>query len=414
MAAAFTLALILALCLSLGLRAGLAWLNVRHITAHRSRVPTDFSSAIPLTEHQRAADYTIAKVRLSLGASLFDTLVILGFTLGGGLEALWRCSAQAFHAPLAQGSAFVALFALLSSLLGLPLSLFATFGIESRFGFNKMTLAMFCKDGLRSGAVGALIGLPLVALVLWLMQISGPLWWLWVWGVWAGFSLLMVALYPTVIAPLFNRFTPLQDLELKQQIEALLTRTGFKSQGIFVMDGSTRSSHGNAYFTGFGSAKRIVFFDTLLSRLSTAEIVAVLAHELGHFKKKHVVKRIALSFLLSLLCLFILGVLIRLPAFYHGMGLHSQTPAVALMLFFMVIPAFTFPLTPLASLMSRRHEFQADAFAAQQTDAHALISALVKLYRDNASTLTPDPLYSAFYDSHPPAAIRIAHLRELS
>jgi STE24 endopeptidase len=243
------------------------------------------------------------------------------------------------------------------------------------------------------------------------MQISGPLWWLWVWCVWALFSLLMLALYPTVIAPLFNRFTPLEDQDLKLRIESLLERTGFKSQGVFVMDGSTRSSHGNAYFTGFGAAKRIVFFDTLLTRLTPPEIEAVLAHELGHFKMKHVVKRIALTFALSLACLYFLGLLIQLPAFYHGLGVESQSAALALMLFFMAAPAFTFPLTPISSMMSRRHEFEADAFAARETDANDLVNALVKLYRDNASTLTPDPLYSAFYDSHPPAAIRIAHLK---
>jgi len=411
MAAVFTLVFLCVLALSFALRTWLGWRQLRHVAAHRDAVPAAFSETIALSEHQRAADYTCAKVRLGMLSNLVDTLVILGFTLGGGLQWLWTLSSAWFSGPVAHGTALIALVTMATSLISLPFTLVTTFGIEARFGFNKMTLALFLRDGVKGCVVGAIIGLPLTALVLWLMQISGPLWWLWVWCVWSGFSLLMIVLYPTVIAPLFNRFNPLEDESLKNRIVALLERTGFKSQGVFVMDGSKRSSHGNAYFTGFGAAKRIVFFDTLISRLTPEEIEAVLAHELGHFKMKHVARRIALTFVLALISLAILGLLIQAPWFYHGLGLTSQGPALALVLFFMVTPAFTFPLTPLASRMSRRHEFEADAFAQRETRAQDLVSALVKLYRDNASTLTPDPLHSAFYDSHPPASIRIAHLK---
>ncbi len=312
------------------------------------------------------------------------------------------------------GILLVVAVTIISSTISLPISLYSTFRIEARYGFNKMTLRMFVLDLIKGSLIGAIIGLPLLALVLWLMAQAGPLWWLWVWLVWSAFQLLMVALYPTLIAPLFNRFSPLEDLELKQRIEALLARTGFKSQGVFVMDGSRRSSHGNAYFTGFGSAKRIVFFDTLLKQLAPQEIEAVLAHELGHFKRKHIVKRISFAFALSLGFLFILGQLLDASWFYTALGVSTPSTAMALILFFMAVPAFTFPLTPLSSLMSRRHEYEADSFAASQAEAQHLIDALVKLYRDNASTLTPDPLHSAFYDSHPPASLRIAHLKGAS
>lgn len=412
MAAVFTMLFIFALCLTLLLRIWLAKRQIQHIAFYKRSIPAAFSDSMTLEEHQRAADYNCAKQRLSILGALLDSIVALGLTLGGGLEAMWQLSGHWFSNTLAHGTIFIALTTLITSLVTLPISLFSTFGIETRFGFNKITWRLYLRDSVRSTLIGIAIGLPLLALILWLMQISGPLWWLWVWVVWSGFSLLMVAFYPTVIAPLFNRFTPLEDLALKARIEALLTRTGFKSQGVFVMDGSKRSSHGNAYFTGFGAAKRIVFFDTLLERLAPQEIEAVLAHELGHFKMKHVQKRIMLTFALSLGALFILGLLIRAPWFYQGMGVVSQGPALALVLFFTVIPVFTFPLTPLGSMMSRRQEFEADAFAKRETDANDLIRALVKLYRDNASTLTPDPLYSVFYDSHPPASIRIAHLKE--
>jgi STE24 endopeptidase len=411
MATVLTLIFIFALGMTLLLRLWLARRQMNHVSAHRHAVPAEFADSMSLSEHQRAADYTLAKQRLSMASSIVDTAVALLLTLGGGLDLLWRTSGQYLSAQVAHGTLFILMVTVLTSLISLPLSLISTFGIESRFGFNKMTWSLYLRDTLRSTAVGTVIGVPLIMLVLWLMKISGPNWWLWVWCVWSGFSLLMVALYPTLIAPLFNRFSPLQDLDLKQRIEALLQRVGFRSQGVFVMDGSTRSSHGNAYFTGFGSAKRIVFFDTLLERLTPAEIEAVLAHELGHFRMKHITRRIALTFTLSLLALFILGLLIREPWFYLGMGVHQQSAALALILFFTAAPAITFPLTPLSSLMSRKHEFEADDFARSETDAADLVNALVKLYRDNASTLTPDPVYSAFYDSHPPASIRIAHLK---
>lgn len=409
----FNTLFLFALALSLCLRLFLAQRQIAHVRTHRNAVPAEFAASIPLATHQHAADYTIAKVRLAMASSLFDALLLLVLTLGGGLQYLWQASAFAGLEELGRGLVFVALTTLASSLAGLPFTLISTFGIETRYGFNKITPRLFITDLLRSTLLSVLLGLPLLALVLWLMQGAGTLWWLWVWLVWAGFSLLLLLVYPTFIAPLFNRFQPLDDKALATRIGQLLSRTGFKSQGIFVMDGSRRSSHGNAYFTGFGAAKRIVFFDTLLGTLSHAEVEAVLAHELGHFKKKHVAKRMATTFALALVFLFVLGQCLTNLWFYQGLGLASQSYAIALVLFFMVMPLFTFPLTPLSSLLSRKHEYEADAFAASETAAGDLISALVKLYRDNASTLTPDPLYSAFYDSHPPATLRIAHLKGL-
>ncbi|HJU49784.1 MAG TPA: M48 family metallopeptidase [Pseudogulbenkiania sp.] len=408
---AFTYAFLLALGGSLLLKLWLAHRHTRHILRHRQHLPAGFADAIPLEAHQRAADYTVAKTRLGMANAAVDTLLILALTLGGGLQYLWQLSANLVGSDLLHGLILIGSVSLVSGAISLPFSLARTFGIEARFGFNSTTPKLFLIDLVKSTVLGVLIGAPLLLVVLWLMSIMGSRWWLWVWLLWSGFSVLLVAIYPTLIAPLFNKFQPLQDETLGQRIDALLKRCGFKSQGIFVMDGSTRSSHGNAYFTGFGASKRIVFFDTLLKRLEHEEIEAVLAHELGHFHKRHVIKRIALTFALSLGFLFILGQLIDSPWFYQGLGLTSQSHALALVLFFMVIPAFTFPLTPLSSLLSRRHEYEADDFAAQQVSADALASALVKLYRDNASTLTPDPLHSAFYDSHPPATLRIAHLK---
>ncbi|WP_024302845.1 M48 family metallopeptidase [Pseudogulbenkiania sp. MAI-1] len=408
---AFTYAFLLALGASLALKLWLARRHTHHILSHRQHVPAGFADSIPLDAHQRAADYTVAKTRLGMVNAVADAALILILTLGGGLQQLWHFSASLVEADILRGLILIGSVSLISGVVTLPFSLASTFGIEARFGFNTMTPRLFLLDLIKRSLLGVLIGAPLLLLVLWLMSMMGSLWWLWVWLLWSGFSVLLVALYPTLIAPLFNKFQPLQDEELSQRIDTLLARCGFKSQGIFVMDGSTRSSHGNAYFTGFGASKRIVFFDTLLERLEHDEIEAVLAHELGHFRKKHVTKRIALTFVLSLGFLFILGQLIGAPWFYQGLGLTSQSNALALVLFFMVIPAFTFPLTPLSSMLSRRHEYEADDFAADQVSADALASALVKLYRDNASTLTPDPLHSAFYDSHPPAALRIAHLK---
>ncbi|MDN0082925.1 M48 family metallopeptidase [Crenobacter sp. SG2305] len=411
MATTLTLLFLIALAVTLALRLWLASRQIAHVRAHRNAVPVEFSGEIPLSDHQKAADYTVAKTRLGMLNAATDTAMILLFTLGGGLEWLWQLSSHLFNGDIARGLALVCGVTIISSLVSLPFTIVTTFGIEARYGFNKITPKLFIADLLRGILLSAALGLPILALVLWLMAKMGSAWWLWVWLAWTGISLLMLVLYPTLIAPLFNKFSPLDDASLKERIEALLTRTGFASRGVYVMDGSKRSSHGNAYFTGFGAAKRIVFFDTLLKQLTPAEIEAVLAHELGHFKLKHITQRMVLTFALSLGFLFVLGLLIDAPWFYQGLGVATPSTAMALVLFFMAVPAFTFPLTPLSSLQSRRHEYQADDFAAKETDSGELIHALTKLYRDNAATLTPDPLHSAFYDSHPPAALRIAHLK---
>ncbi|WP_434626949.1 M48 family metallopeptidase [Chromobacterium sp. CV08] len=411
MTEAFSLLFAAALTLTLCLKLWLGWRHIRHIARHRDRVPADFQDSITAEQHRHAADYTIAKTRLGLLGAWVDTALIAALTFGGGLQWLAERCMQWFPQPLLSGVALIAAVTVVSGLVSLPLALYGTFGIESRFGFNKMTAGLYLVDQLKGIALGAAIGLPLIALILWLMDVSGPLWWLWVWLVWSAFQLLMVALFPTLIAPLFNKFQPLEDEALKTRIEALLQRAGFQSQGVFVMDGSRRSNHGNAYFTGFGAAKRIVFFDTLLSQLNHAEIEAVLAHELGHFKRRHIAKRIATVFVLSLALLWLLGQLLHAPWFYAGLGVSAPSTAMALILFFTATPAFTFPLTPLSSRLSRVHEYEADDFASEQTRADDLVSALVKLYRDNASTLTPDPIHSTFYDSHPPAALRIQHLK---
>ncbi|WP_205694479.1 M48 family metallopeptidase [Crenobacter cavernae] len=407
-----TLAFVAALLVSLGLRLWLAHRQVRHVAAHRRSVPAAFVGHISLEDHQKAADYTVARVRFGRVGAIVDTALIVAFTLAGGIDALAELSARWFASPLWQGVALIALIGSISGLVGLPLAWIRTFGLEARFGFNKMTPAMFVSDTLKGAVLSAAIGLPLIALVLWLMREMGEAWWLWTWLAWAGISLLLLVIYPTLIAPLFNKFTPLADPQLVERINALMARTGFRAKGLFVMDGSRRSSHGNAYFTGFGAAKRIVFFDTLLKQLSPPEVEAVLAHELGHFKRRHIVKRMVFSFALTLACLWGLGQLLHQAWFYLGLGVTWPSHAAALVLFFMVLPAFTFPFTPVSSLMSRRHEYEADDFAAAETRAADLVSALIKLYRDNASTLTPDPLFSAFYDSHPPAALRIAHIQQ--
>jgi STE24 endopeptidase len=410
MTAAFTALFLVALGLTTVLRLWLARRHIRHVAAHRGDVPAAFRGTIPLEAHQRAADYTTARVRLAMVEVLIGAGFVLALTLGGFLQSMHEAWTALGLAGLAHGVAFIAGLAVLSSIIDLPFSLYRTFVIEERFGFNKMTLRLFLIDLAKSALIGALIGLPVLAAVLWLMERMGENWWLYVWLFWLGFNLLALLIYPTVIAPLFNKFTPLADASLRERIEALLARCGFRSSGLFVMDGSKRSAHGNAYFTGFGQARRIVFFDTLLERLAPAEIEAVLAHELGHYKRRHVWKRIGLLALASLAFLWLLGVLVGEPWFYAGLGMASQGAAPALVLFSLIIPAFTFPLAPLMSALSRRHEYEADAYAAQQTRAGDLVAALVKLYRDNAATLTPDPLYSTFYDSHPPAAARIAHL----
>ncbi len=396
----------------------LARRHLSHIAAHRAAVPQVFHEKVDLTAHQKAADYTSAKTRLSMLDGLFETLLLLAFTLGGGIQWIANFYLQTFTLPLAQGMAVIVSVLLLSSLLGTPFDLYRTFVIEARFGFNKMTLKLYLLDAAKGLLLGIALGLPLLFGVLWLMERMGAAWWLYVWGVWVTFNLLLLFIYPSFIAPLFNKFTPLQDETLKARIVTLLQKCGFTAQGLFVMDGSKRSSHGNAYFTGFGKTKRIVFFDTLLERLTPTEIEAVLAHELGHFKRRHVLKRIAFTFAMSLGFLWLLAVLIQAGWFYQGLGVTmpatSLATALALLLFFMVLPVFSFLLHPLMSYYSRKHEFEADAYAVQQTDARDLASALVKMYQDNAATLTPDPVYSTFYDSHPPALVRIARLQTLS
>jgi STE24 endopeptidase len=391
------------------------WLGRRHIAyiqSHRNAVPAAFAGDISLDAHQKAADYSSAKTRLVMTESLVQAILLWALTLGGGLQWIdeaWRSvlpDAEIYRGALVILSAFV-----ISSLVDIPLDYYKAFVVDERFGFNKMTRAMFFTDLVKHSLVGLVLGAPLLFAALWLMQGAGDLWWLYLWVLWSGFNLLMLAVYPTVIAPLFNKFSPLADEALKMRIESLLARCGFKSQGLFVMDGSRRSSHGNAYFTGFGAAKRVVFFDTLLDRLDADEIEAVLAHELGHFKHKHVIKRIALMFIVSFAGLALLGWLVNQPWFYSGLGVENASNYMALLLFILVSPVFTFLLRPLLASYSRKNEFEADAYAAQHSDSKHLVEALVKLYRDNASTLTPDPLHSAFYDSHPPASIRIAKLQ---
>ncbi len=396
----------------------LARRHLAHIAAHRAEVPQVFHEKVDLAAHQKAADYTSAKTRLSMLDGSFETLLLLALTLGGGIQWIADFSLQTFTLPLAQGMAVIVSVLLLSSLLGTPFDLYRTFVIEARFGFNKMTLKLYLLDAAKGLLLGVALGLPLLFGVLWLMERMGANWWLYVWGVWVTFNLLLLFIYPSFIAPLFNKFTPLQDETLKARIVTLLQKCGFTAQGLFVMDGSKRSSHGNAYFTGFGKTKRIVFFDTLLERLTPTEIEAVLAHELGHFKRRHVLKRIAFTFAMSLGFLWLLAQLMQAEWFYQGLGVTmpatSLATALALLLFFMVLPVFSFLLHPLMSYYSRKHEFEADAYAAQQTDARDLASALVKMYQDNAATLTPDPVYSTFYDTHPPALVRIARLQTLS
>ena len=392
----------------------LARRQLAHIAAHRSQVPQAFHEQIGLDAHHKAADYTSAKTRLGMLNALFEALLLFAFTLGGGIQQIAGFWLGTLTSPLAQGMAIIVSVLLLGSLLEMPFGLYRTFVIEARYGFNKMTLALYLADAMKGLLLGAVLGLPLLFGVLWLMERMGANWWLYVWAVWVTFNLLLLFIYPSFIAPLFNKFKPLEDETLKARIAALLQKCGFTAQGLFVMDGSKRSSHGNAYFTGFGKTKRIVFFDTLLSRLSPTEIEAVLAHELGHFKRRHVLKRIIFTFAMSLGFLWLLAQLMQAGWFYQGLGVTTPSTALALLLFFMVLPVFSFFLHPLMSFYSRKHEFEADAYAAQQTDAHDLAHALVKMYQDNAATLTPDPLYSTFYDSHPPALVRIARLQTSS
>ena len=390
------------------------WLGSRqvtHVQANRAQVPTAFAANISLEAHQKAADYSSAKTKLALVEIVVQALLLLAFTLGGGLQWLddaWRNVLP--NAEIVRGALVICSAMLVSALIDIPFEYYKTFSVDEKFGFNKMTPSMFFSDLAKHSLVGIALGAPILFAALWLMQGAGDYWWFYLWVVWSIFNIVMLAVYPTFIAPLFNKFTPLADENLKSRIEALLIKCGFKSQGLFVMDGSARSSHGNAYFTGFGSSKRVVFFDTLLSRLNTEEIEAVLAHELGHFKHHHVIKRIAMMFFVSLLGLALLGWLTNQTWFYTGLGVTTPSNHMALMLFLLVSPVFLFVLRPIMASYSRKNEFEADDYAAKHADANRLVDALVKLYRDNASTLTPDPLHSAFYDSHPPASMRIAKL----
>jgi STE24 endopeptidase len=406
----FSWIFLLALGASLLLKLWLARRQLVTVAANRSRVPEAFADSIQLEAHQKAADYTITNTRQGRLELVYGALLLVGWTLGGGLQWLDSAWQQFGWGTVASGVAVLISAFMIMALLELPFSLYHTFVIEERFGFNKTTPATFIGDLVKQTLLMLILGVPLAWAALWLMQESGRLWWLYLWLLWSGFSLLMLWAYPTVIAPLFNKFTLLDDENLQQRIQSLLDRCGFKSKGIYVMDGSRRSGHGNAYFTGMGQNKRIVFFDTLLKTLEADEIEAVLAHELGHFKRKHVQKRIVTMMLLSLGGLALLGWLIEQGWFYQGLGVQQPSNHLALLLFLMVSPVFTIFLQPLFSWFSRRHEFEADDYAAAQASASDLIRALVKMYKENASTLTPDPLYSAFYDSHPPAPVRVAHL----
>lgn len=407
----FTIAFLLALALATGVKLWLAMRHVRHIAGNRELLPREFEGSITLAAHRKAADYTVAKTNLSMIETVSGTLVVLAFTLGGGLQDLSLQIARLFEfGGYAHGMALIFSVVAIGAAIDLPFSIYRSFVIEERFNFNRMTPSLFVIDLLKNAAVGAAIGLPLLFCVLWLMAQMGAYWWLYVWMLWACFNLLILTLYPTLIAPLFNKFSPLEDTSLRERIEALLLKCGFRAEGLFVMDSSRRSSHGNAYFTGFGRAKRIVLFDTLIQRLTATEIEAVLAHELGHFSHRHVWKRIIVLFASSLAMLWILGQLIDFSWFYTSLGVESRSTAMALLLFFMALPSFIFLIQPIASHFSRVQEFEADAYAASHSNAEELVQALVKLYRDNAATLTPDPVHSAFYDSHPPAMTRIARL----
>ena len=412
MSNAFTWVFLAALALASATRLWLALRQMRHVRAHRAAVPRTFADSIALPAHQKAADYTVAKTRLGIIDTLLDAAILLVLTLGGLLQVLSDLWARVLaRDSLWHGSALILTVVLLRALLSLPLGAYRIFVIEERFGFNRMTLRLFLTDLVKQLAVGMVLGVPLILAVLWLMQAAGPLWWLYAWLVLAVYSLVLQMIFPTLIMPLFNKFSPLTDPELAGRVERLLERCGFRSRGLFVMDGSKRSSHGNAFFAGFGAAKRIVLFDTLVSRLQPGEVEAVLAHELGHYKLHHILKGLLLSWAMSFLMLAALGWVAQEPWFYEGLGVTSQTLPIALLLFMLVVPEFTFFAQPLLSVFSRKNEFEADRYAVRHASAGELVGALVKLYNDNSATLTPDPLHSAFYDSHPPAAARIARLR---
>ena len=399
---------------TLAVKLWLSTRHIKHIAQHRDAVPPQFAHKIPLAAHQKAADYTIAKTQLKIVLLVVNAVVLLGFTLLGGLQWLSMSLLDVAGAGMVYQLGLIAAVTVIGSVVDLPFDYYKQFRLEERFGFNKMTPSLFFSDMIKHTLVGAVIGLPLLWVTLALMEKAGSMWWLYAWLIWCGFQIFMLGFYQNLIAPLFNKFTPLQDESLRSRIEGLMQRVGFASKGLFVMDGSRRSAHGNAYFSGFGAAKRIVFFDTLLSRLAPNEIEAVLAHELGHFKLNHVIKRIGIMFVISLGFLALLGYLKNQVWFYQGLGVEpmmaASNDAMALILFMFALPVFTFLFSPVLSITSRKNEFEADAFAAKHSNSQDLISALVKLYEDNASTLTPDPLHSAFYDSHPPASIRVQKL----
>ncbi|MDI1292093.1 MAG: M48 family metallopeptidase [Methylobacter sp.] len=406
----FTIVFLIALTLSFSVQFWLAQRHAAYVAKHRFAVPEAFKNTVSLEAHQKAADYTLEKSKLGNIDSIVGIIFLLLLTLGGGINLAFEFWASSIANPLLAGLAAVASVFLFMTLVEIPTSVYQTFVIEEKFGFNKSTPQRFIKDQLLQLALVAAIGMPLLALILWVMDSIGSLWWLWAWGILISFSLLMSWLFPTVIAPLFNKFTPMEDGSLKDRIQGLLSRCGFNSNGIFIMDGSKRSGHGNAYFTGLGNNKRIVFFDTLISSLDDEELEAILAHELGHFKCKHTIKMMVATAIMSLISFAILGWLIDQPWFYNGLGVAQPSHAAALLLFMLVSSSFTFFMQPISAYFQRKFEFEADDFASSHAKAEKLISSLVKLYEENASTLTPDPLYSAFHYSHPPAAIRIANL----
>jgi len=406
----FTIIFLIAVFISSSVQFWLARRQANYVAAHRAAVPEAFKDKVPLAAHQKAADYSQAKLKLGNFDGLLSIVVLLSFTLGGGINLAFSYWPTVIESPLWAGVAATASIFLLMTLIEIPTSLYQTFVIEEKFGFNKSSVGQFIKDQLLQLTLGAAIGLPFLALILWVMDNVGSLWWLWAWAILMTFSLLMSWLYPTVIAPLFNKFTPMEEGSLKERIQGLLTRCGFNSQGIFIMDGSKRSGHGNAYFTGLGNNKRIVFFDNLVASLDEEELESVLAHELGHFKCKHVIKMLFATSIMSLISFAVLGWLINEAWFYNGLGVEQASNAAALLLFMLVSSSFTFFMQPISAYFQRKFEFEADDFAANNAKSTKMISALVKLYEENANTLTPDPLYSAFHYSHPPAAIRIAHL----
>lgn len=411
----FSILFLLAVIIAAFTRLWLAQRHISYVSAHRASVPEAFSAEMPLDAHQKAADYTVAKSRFSMLGIVFSAIVLLVLTFGGVLQWLYDLTGDSLSSELARGVLFFAYLGLLMAVIDIPFDLYRTFVIEEKFGFNKMTTGLFVKDFIVSLVVSAVLGLPFLALLLWLMGAAGDNWWLYAWLAGVAFWLFVQFISPTVIAPLFNKFSPLENQELKQRIEALLKRCGFQSKGLFVMDGSKRSSHGNAYFTGFGKSKRIVFFDTLVERHDGPEVEAVLAHELGHFKLRHVLKLTAMFAVLGFIFFWLLGLAKNTSWLFTGLNISFPAPdALVLTVFYLVVPAFLFFLRPLLAAYLRKNEFEADAYAAEHAPAHDLVRALVKLYKDNASTLTPDPLHSAFYDSHPPAAVRIARLQQLS